>query len=338
MEASSGPRWRRWASTALKLVLTTAVTLFIIRQVGLDLRAFSRLGWEWARWRPLPLTASVLALAAGYALSASLWGRMVREFGGPRLRARESIPLFLVANLGRYIPGKVFQIAGLTLLARERGVSPQVAAGSAILGQGVALLGATLVGISAFLSPALPGEVRLWGWVGLAAVWAFVMVTSVPGPARRLESLGFRIARWAGAASAPGPGEEPILRNRFGLRWTLWYAMNWGLYATAFWLLYLGVVGWMPFLYVAPAFAAAYVGGYLALFAPAGLGIREGLLVAFLSPVLQAEPALALAVLARLWTTLVEVVPAALLAPGVLRSRSGADSERTGEEAAHDGP
>jgi uncharacterized membrane protein YbhN (UPF0104 family) len=329
---------RKWVSAALKLAVTGVVTAFIVHRVGLDLDDLSLVGWSSFRIRPLPLVGSVAALAAGYALSASLWGKMVRELGGPTLTARVSIPLFMVANLGRYIPGKVVQLASLTLLARERGVPGRVAAGSAILGQGVALLGATLVGVSAFLSPALPASIRLWGWIGLLATWVFIIVTSFARPARALEGVWFRLARRMGAEDPPGPDEEPILRGRFGLRWTLWYAVNWGLYATAFWLLYVGLVEWRPFLYVGPAFAAAYVGGYIALFAPAGLGVREGLLVAFLAPVLDAEPALALAVLARLWTTAVEVIPAGIMAPGVLRSRSPDRPTEKGEEETHAGP
>jgi hypothetical protein len=62
---------------------------------------------------------------------------------------------------------------------------------------------------------------------------------------------------------------------------------------------------------VGPAFAAAYVLGYLALFAPAGLGVREGFLVAFLTPTLGAGGAALAAVTSRVWTTVVEVIPAA---------------------------
>ena len=60
--------------------------------------------------------------------------------------------------------------------------------------------------------------------------------------------------------------------------------------------------------------------------------------MAFLAPVLDAEPALALAVLARLWTTAVEVIPAGIMAPGVLRSRSPDRPTEKGEEETHDGP
>jgi hypothetical protein len=144
-------------------------------------------------------------------------------------------------------------------------------------------------------------------------VGIFLVLTTVPAAARPLERAWFRIAG--------SEGDNPILSRGFGLRWTTLYVLNWSLYAVAFWLLFLGLEGWAPFLYVGPAFAAAYVGGYLALFAPAGLGVREGLLAAFLAPVLRPEAALAVAVAARIWATAVEVIPAALLAPRVLGGR-----------------
>lgn len=65
-------------------------------------------------------------------------------------------------------------------------------------------------------------------------------------------------------------------------------------------------------------FPTAYLLGYIAFFAPAGLGVREGSLIFFLTP-LAGPMATVLAVLARLWTTVVELVPALLLAGGFMR-------------------
>ena len=104
------------------------------------------------------------------------------------------------------------------------------------------------------------------------------------------------------------------------------YGMNWGIYATAFWLLYLSFGEWRTFLQVGPAFAAAYVVGYIAIFAPAGAGIREGVLVVLLQPIMAREAALVLAVIARLWTTAVELIPAALLAAGWRRTQETGES------------
>jgi uncharacterized membrane protein YbhN (UPF0104 family) len=73
----------------------------------------------------------------------------------------------------------------------------------------------------------------------------------------------------------------------------------------------------MSFGLAVSAFAAAYLLGYVAIFAPAGLGVREGFLVAFLGPALGPGPAVALATAQRVWMTAVEVLGAALAWPAL---------------------
>jgi uncharacterized membrane protein YbhN (UPF0104 family) len=63
---------------------------------------------------------------------------------------------------------------------------------------------------------------------------------------------------------------------------------------------------------VVAAFAAAYAAGFLALLTPAGLGVREGVLVVALASVLPAGPALVVALLSRVWMMLVELAGAAI--------------------------
>jgi uncharacterized membrane protein YbhN (UPF0104 family) len=61
---------------------------------------------------------------------------------------------------------------------------------------------------------------------------------------------------------------------------------------------------------VVAAYAAAYAAGFLALLTPAGLGVREGVLVVALAPVLPAGPALVVALVSRVWMMLVELAGA----------------------------
>ncbi|MEX2466374.1 MAG: hypothetical protein WD995_05655 [Gemmatimonadota bacterium] len=110
---SQGRALKTWGLRAGQLVLTALVTWFIVSRVGLGLDELRSLDAGVLRPRPLPLAASVLVLASGYFMSAGLWGRIVRDLGGPALGPRVSVPLFMVANLGRYVPGKVWQIASL---------------------------------------------------------------------------------------------------------------------------------------------------------------------------------------------------------------------------------
>lgn len=282
-----------------QLLLTVAVTWLIVDRVGLGLDALAT--QDASAWVPDPvlLVAASVVLCGAYFFSAWLWGLLVRDLGGPHIPAAEAVRLFMIANLGRYIPGKVWQIAGLAALAKGRGVPPATATGAAILGQGIALVGASVVGTGAVLSS--PDPYRRWGLVGVFAVGAMVVLLAIPPVFRGLARAWFRLTRTA-TERLPSPAH--------GLRWLALYTGNWGLYAFSFWILArsLGLdAGVVP---VGSAFAAAYVLGYVMVFAPAGLGPREGFLIVFLTPHLGAAPSGVLAVVARLWTTIVELVPA----------------------------
>lgn len=291
----------KWIVRAGQLVLTVAVTWFIVDRVGLDVAALGGLGTE--AWIPDPLLfagASLLLLAA-YFVSASLWGLIVRELGGPNIPTAEAVRIFMIANLGRYVPGKVWQIAGLAALAKGRGVPALTATGAAVLGQGIALVAASAVGMGAFLTG--PEQYRRWGIIGAVLVGALIVLVSIPSVFAWIARLWFRLAR---AEMQNGLGSV------HGLRWLGLYVLNWVMYAVAFWVMSrsLGLDGGL--IPVASAFAAAYVLGYVMIFAPAGLGPREGFLILFLTPHLGATSSGVIAVVARLWTTVVELVPAGL--------------------------
>jgi hypothetical protein len=81
-----------------------------------------------------------------------------------------------------------------------------------------------------------------------------------------------------------------------------------------------------PLLSAASAVAAAYVLGYVAVFAPAGLGVREATLTLLLTPQFGVTTAGAVAVTARLWTTVLEVIPAAIFWVRHLTSEGAAQS------------
>jgi len=283
-----------------QLALTLLVTWFIVSRVGLSVAELRAL--ESGSWTPrvLPLAASIVALAAGYVVSAAIWARIVEDLGGPRLPLRNSVPVYMVANLGRYIPGKLWQIAGLAALSARLGVPMAVSTAAAVVGQAAALLAATSVGALALLSA--PDPYPTWGGLALGAIVVLLALGAVPAVYRSALGAWFRIAR----AERP----EALSKPR-GFQWFAGYVVNWALYAGAFWLLTraFGLAG--PPLAIASAFAAAYVLGYLLLFAPAGLGPREGFLILFLSPYFGPGPAGMIAIVARVWTTVVEVLPAA---------------------------
>ena len=245
------------------------------------------------------LVLSCAILFVGYASTAVIWALIVRDLGGPRLAHSDAVRLFMIGNLGRYIPGKVWQILALAALARRHGVSAATATAAAVLGQGTGLSAAMAVGLGAAWHY---GSGAAWRWAVPAVLLGGTLLGLFPPVFHAVTRLWFRVAK-------TDPPQS--LSNVYGARWVLLSLASWIVYATAFWLFARGLGLDLDFLTGTSGFAAAYVLGYLTVFAPAGIGVREGFLVAILTSPIGVGAATALAAAARLWTTAVEVIPAA---------------------------
>lgn len=278
-----------------------AVTWFIVDRVGLSLNALGSLPAE--AWIPrfVPFVGATALLLAAYFGSGSIWGVMVRDLGGPKLPPFVAVRLFMIANLGRYIPGKVWQLAGLAMLAKGRGVPAATATGSAVLGHGLALVVVSGLGMGALLTG--PDPYPTWGLIGSVGIGIVIVFLLIPRAFARIAGFWFEVTR----TEAP-----PNLGSLHGFKWLALLTANWLMYVVAFWLLTRSLGSQGALIPVASAYAAAYVLGYLMVFAPAGLGPREGFLILFLTPHVGATASGVIAVVARLWITLVELVPAGL--------------------------
>ena len=107
-------------------------------------------------------------------------------------------------------------------------------------------------------------------------------------------------------------------------------SVAWLMYGVAFWLFTKGVLGNAPGAlrnYVA-VFAGSYLLGFLAIFSPAGVGIREGAMVLALQRAgFAAGPAYLLVVASRLWLTALEVIPPLIFLAFVRRRRLSTHEE-----------
>jgi hypothetical protein len=213
--------------------------------------------------------------------------------------------IWSVSSLGRYLPGKIWQIGAMGAMARDVGVSPVAASGSAILG--------TLVNLVAGLAVALfAGRTLLDRSSGEAGTRAATLLVVVATAALLLAPVVLpRITSWLSRRM-----RRPVdvrLPARAVLTALLGNVVAWLLYGAAFQLFMSGLLG--PAAGGYPEYLAAYtisyLVGYLALFAPAGIGAREGAMVTVLAYAgLATRPEAALVALAsRVWLTLLEVVP-----------------------------
>jgi glycosyltransferase 2 family protein len=301
-------RARRWL-WALQATVTVAVLVL----VG---RALAR---NWAEFRSLKVTLDVqpgwLALAAlvvffTYALYIESWRRLLAGWG-QRIPFRAAARAWCLANLGRYLPGKIWSVAGLVVLAERAGVHGGAAAASAFASQAL-ILGAGAAVVAA-ATPRATSAVRLVAavLVAVATVGALVWKPTANRLGRLLNS---------------GTPLAPLHPSAVAAAASLMIG-GWLTYGLAFWLLARGILpgAALPLTTAAGAFALGYLLGMLALFAPGGVGVRELVLVGLLTPHLGSGGAVAVSVGSRVLLTLTEAAAAgaSLLLPSRSESTAG---------------
>jgi uncharacterized membrane protein YbhN (UPF0104 family) len=291
---ASATRRSRWLTVA---VLTVVAGFFV---ATLAARWNDVISLKW-RLEPGHFLLATALLALSYGLVAWLWGVALGRAAGTRPAAGARV--WFLSNLARYVPGNVWSYVGAVELARREGVARRttlaVMALTQVLSVGVALLAGlpVLVAERARLGrPALLGAVVVAAGAALAVVFRRRLL----GLARR------RLPGFDPASLAPSAGTVVLL--------VVGYAAYWAVTGLAFAALVASLASLdaadVPL--VVAAYAAAYAVGFLALLTPAGLGVREGVLVVALAPVLPAGPALVVALVSRVWMMLVELAGAAV--------------------------
>lgn len=317
---------KRFLLRTVQVLLTVAVTVFLFRSLQISWSDLAVL--DPSRWvpRPLPLTASMVLVLVVYLYLVGLWARLAQHLGAGHLAFSTAVRVFFIANLGKYIPGKVWQVAGLGYLAAREGLVPGRALFATGLNQAFALCAGVTLG-SLYL--AFGTTVPRGAWV--VALGSVVLILGLVGN----RHVHGRILRFLARRGRVDPAWTMTSPPRFALGWFALHLVAWLGYGVAFCLLWVSfrpLPGGAQVLMAMSAFPAAYILGYVAFFAPAGVGVREGALVALTAPLLGSADATALAVIARVWLTLLELLPLAwfAIAPWALRGRQVSTGEGGG--------
>jgi cbb3-type cytochrome oxidase subunit 3 len=128
---------------ALSLVLVAVVLWFFGRSL---LEQRSAIGARWDElhpaWGLLALSGFVVLIS--YAVLIETWRRTVEAWGA-QIAWTSAARIWFVSNLGKYVPGKVWQIGAMSLLAEQSGVPAVAAVGSSLVVNLVNLLAVLLI-------------------------------------------------------------------------------------------------------------------------------------------------------------------------------------------------
>ena len=292
----------RNALRVLSWILAAAVVLIVGRNLAHGLAELRSHPLPRApRWELIVLSGAVFL--SGHGVLVQTWRSMLACWDA-RLPFWSAARIWSVSNLARYLPGKIWNIGAMGAMSRNLGVSPVAASGSAILSTLVNLLAGFVVSVvagRALLDQSSDGRGAL---AILIVVIASLMLLLAPWVLPRIAPI---IARLAGRPI------EATLPGRAVIYALIGNIVAWLLYGAAFQLFVFGLLGTASGGYAEylAAYTISYILGYLALFAPAGLGVREGAMVKVLTyaGLASAPEAALVALTSRVWLTLLEVVP-----------------------------
>ncbi len=242
--------------------------------------ALGSIGW------PALVLSSLLAL--GWQVVGLLgWRATLHELGSP-LPVRPAAGIYLISQLGKYIPGSVWAALAMVRLGQEAGLPRSRMAYSFAVSLAFSLLTGLALGI-----PSLVGRDGDYVWWAIAAFLALAPVLLWPRLLNWGLGLGLRLL-------GRGRLEQPI-RGAGIVRILGWYLVTWlmgGLHILVL-VVALGADPAEALLPSIAAFAVSSALGVLFVIAPAGAGVRDVLMVLLLADVVGVGGATAAALISR---------------------------------------
>jgi hypothetical protein len=242
-------------------------------QIRFDFRSF--------HWGFLILSLALLGLS--FMINGLVW-KILLSGGGRVLGYFNAILMVALSMLMRYIPGKIWQLAGRFSMALDKGFDKTTIISSLVEENAADICGAIVLAYAVFGRQMGP-----YGLMFLCAIAVVATVLSLPSIRSRFRIPAVRTGKIAIAS--------------------VLYIVAWIVYGMSFYCsvrsLYAVDVAHLRL--CMGAVAVAWLGSLVSFIVPNGLGVREGILVLLLSPLVSAPQAMAAALVFRISSTAFEL-------------------------------
>lgn len=296
---------RSLKKTAFKLIPWVFYGLLLVFLV-LYLRSidYSKLADISISW-PFVLIATAFALAFRY-WGAYIWVVLLRSLGAATVRLnRTLVYIYAKSWLGRYIPGTAPWILGKIYFASQQGISKNKLAVSSLLEGALQIIVQFLFALALLaFDPRLDiisGQIKLLILVAIVGC----VVALIPAVFNKLVASAYQLIK-----------KKPFAREHYASGRTI--GKGFALYIVGALLSSLSLffiakavypaLGYDQLLFVMGVGTLSGAVSMVAIFAPSGLGVREGIQLALLSLIMPTEYALVVTVVTRMWSIVVDLL------------------------------
>jgi uncharacterized membrane protein YbhN (UPF0104 family) len=324
----SAPSWKRHTKLVVKLGLAILILVALGRHVEKTWRELQT-KHESVHVDPAFVALGGVLYLAGLTAFGIFYGQVMKASPSP-IPLYPAIRAYLISHLGKYVPGKAMVVITRVGLSTPFGARPATAAFATFYETLVMMAGGSVIAAIGFASalksvgaaPVIIGALLATAFLGTVEPRIFPRIT-------RLVTSPF-----------PSIGTEalPFLSHRLMFLGLLWSVIGWTLLGLSQVAVARAVVSeeisprsW-PL--IVASVALATVAGFVVAILPAGLGVREGVLMSTLTPVLGVDKSVVAALLLRLTWVVVESLAAAGLA--AIRPKGPGPVLETSVRSSHD--
>jgi len=276
---------------------------FVIGAVALASYAVAR---DWAHIRAAlsslgfaPVAGALASVLLAVGTTVFMWRRLLASFGSP-LPVAAAAKIVLIGQIGKYLPGSVWPVLAQMELGRAYQVPRYRSASASVLTMLLALVSGLLASLVT-LPFAAGGVPYRWALLALPVLVALLHP-------RVLNA----VLTWLLKLAKQPPLEAPLTVPAL-IRALAWSGGTWICYGAQIWILatWLGAPPGKTALIAVGGFAFAWCAGFVVVFAPAGAGVRDVLLLLMLRPVLRTADAAAVVLVSRVLLTVADLLAAA---------------------------
>ena len=293
---TAGTTWSR-VYGAVRVVLVVAIVGYLCWQMYSGRSALTSLR---PQWDALSLAGAFLSAIVAYQCLFVGWVMLLRRTGHYSTgQVKNYLQIWWISYLYRYVPGKVLLAVERARMGSAVGIPPAAGAALTVVETLLAILAGGTVSL---LAVTYYTEADASVFVG-AAILAVVALFVFPAGFRVLCSLRFVRTRYPELASVALSSGDILVS-------ILPYILHYLLLGLSFFLLSrnLQLFSWATLPGLCGIYALSHVFSLIALFAPGGLGVREGALAVQLGRLLPTGIAEALAIGIRIWFTMIELL------------------------------
>lgn len=255
-------------------------------------RQIAGVGWS---IDPQLLLLSLVGLLALFFVDAFGWHLILRSLD-QEITAKQSIRIWILSSLTRYVPGGFWPYISRASLATEQGVRVATSTISLYIETLLLIASSLAVGFPAFM-----------GAAGIAVHPALVLVVILAcGALLHPKAISLLCLIPGRIGKAIATVRLPPLSRIIGLY--IYYVLFWVIFAVVF-VCFVYAVHPIPVSYwthIGSTISLAFAIGFVLVFFPGGIGVREATLYFLLQPLLPHTACLLISIGSRLWIMLGE--------------------------------